>query len=133
MVRAIGQWAAALLARDADALLDAASDLADCGDGALAQEAADLALSLDAGATATARAKAVLAAVGLSPADTEVTGGLALLTPREQDVARLASTGLTNRDIADRLYLSLRTVESYLSNAFAKLGISGRKELASLL
>jgi len=137
MVRAIGKWAAGVLARDPEALLDAASDLAACGNGALAQEAADLALSLDSSTATAARARAVLAAVDRSPAGTDVTSGpssgLSLLTPREQDVARLASTGLTNRDIADRLYLSLRTVESYLSNAFAKLGISGRKELASLL
>jgi DNA-binding CsgD family transcriptional regulator len=133
MVRAIGRWATALLARDAQALLDAASDLAVCGNGALAQEAADLALSLESSDATAARAKAVLATVGRSPADLDVTSGLALLTPREQDVARLASAGLTNRDIAARLYLSLRTVESYLSNAFAKLGISGRKELASLM
>lgn len=133
MARAIGQWAAARIARDARALLDAASDLAACGNGALAQEAVDLAVSLDQSAATAARAKGILAAAGRSPADTDLTNGLALLTPREQDVARLASTGLSNRDIADRLYLSLRTVESYLSNAFAKLGISGRKELASLL
>lgn len=54
------------------------------------------------------------------------------LTPREDEVARLAARGLTNPEIAERLVLSRRTVGSHLYSAFAKLGVSSRAELAGL-
>ncbi|TDD53959.1 helix-turn-helix transcriptional regulator [Saccharopolyspora elongata] len=56
----------------------------------------------------------------------------ARLTPQERQVARLAATGLTNRDIAARLFLSPRTVGYHLSNAYPKLGVASRLELARL-
>jgi DNA-binding CsgD family transcriptional regulator len=55
------------------------------------------------------------------------------LTERELEIARLASSGLTNRQIAERLYLSPKTVEVHLSRGFAKLGISTRAALAGCL
>jgi two-component system response regulator NreC len=51
------------------------------------------------------------------------------LTPRERDVLRLAALGHTNAEIADRLYLSLRTVETHRANIQAKLRTDGRAEL----
>jgi DNA-binding CsgD family transcriptional regulator len=42
---------------------------------------------------------------------------------------RLAAEGLTNRTIADRLYVSPRTVETHLAHAFSKLGVSSRSQL----
>lgn len=54
------------------------------------------------------------------------------LSPREAQVARLASAGRTNREIADALFLSPRTVEGHLSSARRKLGAGSRKELATL-
>jgi DNA-binding CsgD family transcriptional regulator len=51
------------------------------------------------------------------------------LTPREREIATLASRGHTTREIAQRLHLSVRTVESHLSRIYAKLGASGRAEL----
>ncbi|MEU6264058.1 helix-turn-helix transcriptional regulator [Saccharopolyspora shandongensis] len=54
------------------------------------------------------------------------------LTPQERQVTRLAATGLTNRDIAARLFLSPRTVGCHLSNAYPKLGVASRLELARL-
>lgn len=54
------------------------------------------------------------------------------LTPQERQVVRLAATGLTNRDIGAQLYLSPRTVGYHLSNAYAKLGVTSRLELAYL-
>jgi DNA-binding CsgD family transcriptional regulator/uncharacterized protein YjbI with pentapeptide repeats len=56
-----------------------------------------------------------------------------LLTERELHVARLAADGLTGRAIAGRLGLSLRTVNNHLSRSYAKLGISGRAGLATVL
>jgi pimeloyl-ACP methyl ester carboxylesterase/DNA-binding CsgD family transcriptional regulator len=52
--------------------------------------------------------------------------GVAALTERELDVLRLAARGLDNAAIAERLTLSVRTVERHLSNAYVKLGVSGR-------
>jgi DNA-binding CsgD family transcriptional regulator len=55
------------------------------------------------------------------------------LTPREGDVADLAAQGLTSRAIAERLFVSTRTVESHLYRIFPKLGVTTRDELAGLL
>lgn len=56
-----------------------------------------------------------------------------LLSPQEALIARLAAEGLSNREIAERLYLSHRTVAAHLYRAFPKLGITSRSELAPLL
>lgn len=51
------------------------------------------------------------------------------LTLREATVARLAQTGLSSKDIAQRLYISPRTVDQHLGNAMKKLGVSNRSEI----
>jgi DNA-binding CsgD family transcriptional regulator/tetratricopeptide (TPR) repeat protein len=56
-----------------------------------------------------------------------------LLSPRETLITRLAAEGLSNREIAERLHLSHRTVAAHLYRAFPKLGITSRSELASPL
>jgi DNA-binding CsgD family transcriptional regulator len=55
------------------------------------------------------------------------------LTPRERDIATLAASGESSKDIADRLFLSVRTVNNHLQNVYSKLGVSGRRQLASAL
>jgi DNA-binding CsgD family transcriptional regulator len=62
-----------------------------------------------------------------------VASGDAGLTGRELEVARLVMTGKTNREIAAELFLSEKTVETHLSHAFAKLGVSSRAALAGVL
>jgi DNA-binding CsgD family transcriptional regulator len=57
--------------------------------------------------------------------------GPALLTPRERDVIALLAEGLTNSQLADRLYISPRTAAVHVSNILAKLGMSSRTEVAA--
>jgi DNA-binding CsgD family transcriptional regulator len=55
------------------------------------------------------------------------------LTENELLVARLAATGLTNREVADRMFISRRTVEANLARAYRKLGIHSRAELGATM
>ncbi|MEU0580335.1 LuxR C-terminal-related transcriptional regulator [Streptomyces griseoincarnatus] len=57
----------------------------------------------------------------------------AALTTREREVAALAAGGLSNREIADRLVVSVRTVENHLHRVYHKLGVVQRADLAGLL
>ncbi len=53
------------------------------------------------------------------------------LTPREAQLIELASPGLSNAEIADRLVLSVRTVQTHLYRGMQKLGISDRRDLGN--
>jgi DNA-binding CsgD family transcriptional regulator len=55
------------------------------------------------------------------------------LTRREREVAVLAADGLSSRSIADRLYLSVRTVDNHLQRVYQKLGVSRREDLRDVL
>ena len=55
------------------------------------------------------------------------------ITPAETRVVELLAHGLTNAEIADRLVVSRRTVESHLYNVYPKLGVSSRTELAVMV
>ena len=50
------------------------------------------------------------------------------LTDREQDVLRLLAQGMTNKDIAQSLFLSVRTIEAHLRNIYGKLSVASRTE-----
>jgi DNA-binding NarL/FixJ family response regulator len=51
------------------------------------------------------------------------------LTPTERDVVRLVSEGLANKDIAARLFVSPRTVQTHLTHVYTKLGLTSRMQL----
>jgi DNA-binding CsgD family transcriptional regulator len=55
------------------------------------------------------------------------------LTPREREVATLAATGLASDELADRLFLSVRTIDNHLQHIYQKLGIGSRTELAAAM
>jgi DNA-binding CsgD family transcriptional regulator len=80
------------------------------------------------------RAEAELRACGVAvpgaPAETDALGDL---TPQQRQIIRLASDGLTNREIGDRLFLSPRTVSSHLYRSYPKLGVAGRHQLRDVI
>jgi DNA-binding NarL/FixJ family response regulator len=55
------------------------------------------------------------------------------LTPQQRQIVRLASEGLTNREIGDRLFLSPRTVSSHLYRSYPKLGVADRHQLRDVI
>jgi DNA-binding CsgD family transcriptional regulator len=59
--------------------------------------------------------------------------GIASLTPREREIAKLAAAGLSNKQIAERLFLTHRTVAAHLYQVFPKLGITSRAALHAAL
>jgi DNA-binding CsgD family transcriptional regulator len=59
--------------------------------------------------------------------------GLESLTPSERRIVDLASGGASNPEIAQALFVTVKTVEMHLGNAYRKLGIDSRRQLAALL
>jgi DNA-binding NarL/FixJ family response regulator len=55
------------------------------------------------------------------------------LTPHQLQIARLAVAGATNREVAEKLFLSTRTVDHHMRQIFARLGIRSRTDLAKLI
>ncbi len=74
------------------------------------------------------RARTELAPLGVRPRRSRTTGAAAL-TASERRVADLAVSGLANREIAQALFVSLRTVETHLTHCYQKLGIESRAQL----
>jgi DNA-binding CsgD family transcriptional regulator len=80
------------------------------------------------------RTEAELRACGVAIADTPgAPDALEELTPQQRQIVRLASDGLTNRQIGDRLFLSPRTVSSHLYRSYPKLGVAGRNQLRDVI
>ena len=95
------------------------------------RQALELADTCGAGAV-TSRARRELYAAGGRPRTTALKGPGAL-TPSERRVAERAAAGQTNRAIAEALFVTPKTVEVHLSNAYRKLGIRSRRDLAGAL
>jgi DNA-binding CsgD family transcriptional regulator len=92
-----------------------------------------LELAQRAGATLLGeQAHEELIAAGARPRRVELSGAAAL-TPSERRIAAMAAEEMSNREIAQALFVTLRTVEMHLSNAFRKLGVSSRTQLATAL
>lgn len=130
--------AEALAAGDGDALLAASRRYEDMGDLLAAVDSAVQAAAVlrDVGRRGSAfgavrRSRALAEACGAVRAPSLVTAYTPReFTRREREVALLAARGLRNRDIADRLHISVRTVEGHLYRATNRVGARSRAELA---
>jgi DNA-binding CsgD family transcriptional regulator len=81
----------------------------------------------------TARAQDELGASGVRRRPRMMLRGVEALTPSERRIAQLAATGRTNREIAQSLFITRKTVEMHLHNAYRKLDIDSRAELPDAL
>jgi DNA-binding NarL/FixJ family response regulator len=132
---------AALAAKDGHALDRAAERFEEIGAQLLAAEvyAEACAAHRDHGRNASSARSATKAnqladlCEGAATPALPAAGQVAMLTPREREVASLAANGLTNREIAEQLVVSARTVEHHLEHAYQKLGVNDRGELTTLL
>ena len=125
---AAGIYAASEQFEQLDALLSAADAAAQA---AVAFEAADdRRRSVEAAATAN---RLAAQCGGIRTPALDLAAHPLPLTVREREIANLVAAGLTNRDIADRLAVSVRTVEGHLYRACIKLDISDREELAAMI
>ncbi|MFF3062669.1 LuxR C-terminal-related transcriptional regulator [Streptomyces sp. NPDC057909] len=133
--------AAALATDDPDQLLAVSEELQAIGADLLAAEAATAAGAAWSRAGQPRRATAATTRALASAArcqgartplltDVEIT---APLTRREREIALLARTGTTSKDIADTLHLSVRTVDNHLQHIYNKLGVSTRRELTDVV
>ena len=141
LVSARARHAAAARVRDARELAAVAADFEAMGAMLLAAEAA--AASAEAftragdrrAAAAAVRRASVLATMceGAATPGLMHAAGAVPLSGREREIVILASDGMASKDIAERLYLSVRTVNNHLQHAYAKLGVSSRAGLAEVL
>ena len=97
----------------------------------LLRQAVDAAYRLGAAALAR-RAETELRATGAKPRRV-LLSGLEALTASERRIAELAAEGLTNREIAQTLFITARTVEGHLTNVFTKLDVKARTALPAAL
>jgi DNA-binding CsgD family transcriptional regulator len=131
---------ATLRARDGGGLAGAAGDFEALGAALLAAEAASGAAAAFSRAGDRRAATAAQHRANALGADCEgaVTPGLVRaaavpLSGREREIAMLAAEGMASKDIAERLYLSVRTVNNHLQHVYAKLGVSSRAGLGRAL
>ena len=138
---AYAEHARAAAGQDPEALVAAANRFERIGARLLAAEAATEAGHAyqrggQARQAAGQRARAAGLAAGCEGARTPalVTAAAVVpLTRREREIVLLAARGQASRDIAAKLYLSVRTVDNHLQNAYTKLGVTGREQLEAAL
>jgi ATP/maltotriose-dependent transcriptional regulator MalT len=141
LVPAYALYAQAASAGDAAGLVEAADQFEAIGAVLYAAEAATAAATAcqrqgERRRAAALRARAASLAQQCEGARTfglVATDSVVPLTRREREVALLAVPGLSSREIAARLFLSVRTVDNHLQNAYAKLGVARRDQLAGAL
>ncbi|MFJ8589587.1 LuxR C-terminal-related transcriptional regulator [Streptomyces sp. NPDC093595] len=140
-VPARSSFVKALSDRDPDELLRTSTKLEEIGSNLLAAEAAAAASAMwtEAGESRRAAMASVQADRNLTHCPGVRTPMLAKLqevvplTSREREIALLAKTGFSSKDIAQQLTLSVRTIDNHLNRIYKKLGVKNRAELAQAL
>jgi DNA-binding NarL/FixJ family response regulator len=140
MAEAIAQHARGLADHDGDVLDAAAHRFADIGAMALAADAAAQAAREHARTgqrgketKSSTRAHGLARQGGIRTPAVDKAAWPLPITAREREIANLVVAGLSNRQIADRLVVSVRTVEGHVYRMFAKLGIDDRDQLVHLV
>ena len=140
LAEAIATQAGGLANHDGDLLDVAAARFADLGALALAADAAAQAAGEHARTghrgkevESSTRAYRLAGQCGLHTPAVEAAARPLPISGREREIAMLVAAGLSNRQIADRLFVSVRTTEGHLYRIFAKLGINSRDQLIHLL
>ncbi|GIH95205.1 LuxR C-terminal-related transcriptional regulator [Planobispora siamensis] len=139
--RARAQLAAAWSMQSPDLLLSASEEMEAIGADLLAAEAAGTAATIlkRTGHSRRAQAAALRAQTLAARCEEARTPALttgqttSALTGREREIALLASAGISSRDIAAKLSISVRTVDNHLRHVYMKLGITTRRELSARL
>jgi len=140
LANAVARHSESLQARDGEGLLAASADYRAIGDRATA---ADVAAQAAVAFGNAQRSKRAMYAAALARELADACGGLCTpalrtrvgvpLTGREREVIELVTAGLSNRDIADRLVMSVRTVEGHVYRACQRVGATSRADLAEIL
>ena len=141
LVATFADHAQALARRDAGGLAASVERFEALGALLLAAEAANAAADgwKAKGEQRKAAAMTGRAAVLLAACEGARTPGVAMadsvvpLSPREREVAMLAAEGVASKEIGERLFLSVRTVNNHLQHVYTKLGVTSRPELAAAL
>jgi DNA-binding CsgD family transcriptional regulator len=141
LVHILADHARALVAADPQSLLDAAERFAGLTAWRMAADAALAAARILDRRNQTRAARAALRSAdtflreceGIRPLASENLTGPTRLTKREREIALQAAAGRATKEIAERMYLSPRTVENHLHHAYTKLGVSDRAGLAKAL
>ena len=140
LAEAIATHAGGLANHDGDVLDVAADRFADLGAVALAADAAAQAAREHARTghrgkevESSTRAYGLAGQCELRTPAVEAAARPLPITDREREIAMLVAAGLSNRQIADRLLVSVRTAEGHLYRIFTKLGINSRDQLIHLL
>jgi DNA-binding CsgD family transcriptional regulator len=140
LAEAIATQARGLAYHDGDLLDAAAARFTDLGALALAADAMAQAAGEHARkdhrsqeVESSTRAYRLAGQCGLRTPAVEAAARPLPITDREREIAMMVVAGLSNREIADRLVVSVRTVEGHLYRIFAKLGINNREQLIHLL
>ncbi len=139
LAKAVARHTESLAANDGEGLLGASSDYQTMGDRAAA---ADVAAQAAVAFTADQQRKRGLYAAAMAKELSDACGGLCTpalrspasqpLTGRQREIVELVLAGLSNRQIADRLVMSVRSVEGHVYRACQRVGASSREELASI-
>ncbi|WP_343319805.1 LuxR C-terminal-related transcriptional regulator [Arthrobacter sp. TMP15] len=129
--RSVGAYAQALLTGENQALVEAESLLSGAGLLGLARQARSKISLVTAGAKKSLKHRSKTPPASAAQLEARAKFAVnAQLTRREREVTTLAAAACSDREIAEKLNVSLRTVEGHLYRAYAKLGVSSREELA---